>query len=140
MATARRTRTAGRRLRIGGGVFFLLLGTLLFAAQEKPAGENRAAPAKQGIVVTVPLPLVGEVDEQVRATIDRLLDDAPPKAAGERPLLVLEFRQDSNSEAGQSGFERGLALAGRAAAGSGGNCGLASGECHRPRGAAGAGL
>jgi len=63
----------------------------------------------QALLVRVPLPIGGTVDEQVRQQIDRFLADLATSET--RPVLVLEFASGSDSAGEGSQFERSFALA-----------------------------
>ncbi len=73
-----------------------------------------AAPAVQPVavqahVVTVLLPLAGEADIQLMASVDRLLET--PAAGKARRIVIFEFRPDTKAASGTTRFERALALA-----------------------------
>src|SRR5690606_24342931 len=97
-------------------VFFTLAALCLATqavSQEAPAPIADEQPAKQpavGSLIRVPLPLTGNVDNRIKAMIQRVQDRAK-QHPGERPVLVLEF-VPSGSEFGEgTDFTRALGLA-----------------------------
>jgi membrane-bound ClpP family serine protease len=67
------------------------------AAGDSPNNEDETAPPEanaqllEAVLVRIPLPIVGQVDEQVQAQIRRAIARFPEASGGERPILVLEF-------------------------------------------------
>ncbi|MFO0915954.1 MAG: NfeD family protein [Pirellulales bacterium] len=114
----------------------VLAGCLLFAASveaqpqpevadsaaingEQPAAADGNAPAAvDGAaagattvhLIQVPLPIRGTIDQQVQQTIEQIWQDHPLEA-GDRRVLVLEFRPKPGGDPKASQFERSLALA-----------------------------
>jgi len=96
-----------------------LLAALLLAAdsaKEKtpgrgstPSGEAEVSKTGRGHLVRVPLPIKGSVDDQVKETVKRLLDDL--SSQGPRPIFIFEFYPKSNTQGEGSEFERSLSLA-----------------------------
>jgi len=95
----------------------LAVGILVGGAAEtarcetKPAkaGESGAESSRASAHwIRINLPLVGERDTEIKATIDKLLDQLPAK--GERPVMIFEFHRDAQA-GGTTAFERGLSLA-----------------------------
>lgn len=111
---ARRGEHRGPRRR---GAALLLLGLALFglaaqAPDEARKAEEQAPPPAPatGSLIRVPLPLTGNVDNRIKAMIQRVQARAA-QAPGQRPILVLEF-VPSGSEFGEgTDFTRALALA-----------------------------
>jgi membrane-bound serine protease (ClpP class) len=80
------------------------------AAKEKPAEKDKAEKEKPAVVlIQVPLPLKGNVDQLVQEQISRALKRLPPDA--KRPTLILEFRPDPESAGEGSDFGRAHSLA-----------------------------
>lgn len=71
-----------------------------------PLCADTGSPA---LLVRVPLPIGGTVDEQVRRQIDRFLNSN--NAGDNRPVLVLEFSTSGDNSGDGSQFERSFALA-----------------------------
>ncbi|MGE0759346.1 MAG: hypothetical protein AB7O38_20170, partial [Pirellulaceae bacterium] len=80
---------------------------------ERPVGSTAGSEAeplrRRAHLVTVPVPIAGTVDTQVKRQLERL---AASEVRGEdRPVLVLEFRSESGTTGEGSEFERCLSLA-----------------------------
>ncbi len=72
--------------------------------------RNAAPPASAAVrLVQVPLPLTGNTDTEIIATVNKQLSELP--SSEERPTLIFEFRSREDQAAGGSGFERALSLA-----------------------------
>ena len=56
----------------------------------EPAAEPPRGAARQVVVIPVPLPLTGSVDQQVIAAADKTLKSL--RQNGQRPIVVFEFR------------------------------------------------
>ncbi|HAN98612.1 MAG TPA: hypothetical protein DCQ98_14775 [Planctomycetaceae bacterium] len=106
------------------------LGASPVAAQTPPAPADATTPAAPspesstpgptappssplpGIVVRVPLPITGQTDARVQATIERQLALLPVASqSSERPILILEFDTLRGAGGRGSQFERCLTLA-----------------------------
>ncbi|MGE3777127.1 MAG: hypothetical protein AB7F89_08090, partial [Pirellulaceae bacterium] len=73
------------------------------------AGSEAEPLRRRAHLVTVPVPIAGTVDTQVKRQLERL---AASEVRGEdRPVLVLEFRSESGTTGEGSEFERCLSLA-----------------------------
>lgn len=104
---------------IGG--LFCFFGVLGLSTDAAAQGQpNAPGDSRQGYVVPVDLPLVGQRDEQVGQQIKRIADTY--SGGGQRPVVVLKFRatplsavvgERDNGAMGTRGsqFERALALA-----------------------------
>jgi membrane-bound ClpP family serine protease len=83
------------------GLFFGLL----------PAANRPALAAPTARLVRIPIPIVGNVDSRVIRSIQQVLEESEASTT-KRPVLVLEFWPSENAtDAGNSEFERCLALA-----------------------------
>ncbi len=90
-----------------------MLAAPIWAAEKRdestdPA-EGSPPPAQ---LVRVPLPITGDVDRRVQASIEKVLDrweNEPADSA--RPILVLELRGGEGADSAASQFERALSLA-----------------------------
>ncbi|HTN76023.1 MAG TPA: NfeD family protein [Pirellulaceae bacterium] len=92
------------------GLCFLIATLLLMRSGEPPrASAADAAPARSGVTIVVPLPIVGSVDQQVKKAIDQALEGLP--ADGPRPVLILEFRPKTGQSGDGSELEAAYALA-----------------------------
>ena len=80
---------------------------------DEPNGSNVAGgELREGVIVRIPLPITGETDSRVRATIERYLENLPVSAsADERPVLILEFDTLRGAGGRGSQFERCMSLA-----------------------------
>ncbi len=87
---------------------------LLLAAGEtpdtgsSPVADVPAAPSPPVRIVTVPLPIAGNVDTNLKRAVDQLLEELPADQG--RPILVFEFQSPGATGEG-SQFERALSLA-----------------------------
>ena len=98
-------------------VFVLALATLAASPSGRgpisSAGSqllaDDAAPAARAMYFTVPLPITGTVDLQVRGRIERALKNLPKE--GGRPIFILEFQPTDGSSGSGSDFGRSLSLA-----------------------------
>ncbi|WP_425618258.1 NfeD family protein [Anatilimnocola sp. NA78] len=87
--------------------------TSLWAQNEQPPAADKAAANKPAealaVLVQVPLPLTGNVDQLVQKQIDRALKRLPKDA--KRPTLILEFRAPPDGVMAGSDFGRAHTLA-----------------------------
>ena len=85
---------------------------LVFATSGLAQQEEAATELRDGFLIRVPLPITGEDDVQLEATIERVLERLPvAKAANERPVLVLQFDTSRGASGRGSQFERCIGLA-----------------------------
>lgn len=103
-------------LRMTALVFLVAGGIRVVVSQEGPTVEKEPVPraaarqvAAAAELITVPLPITGTVDTQVKQSIDRAL--AQREEGSSRALIVLEFKSDPNGSSAGSEFERCLSLA-----------------------------
>lgn len=87
------------------GLAVTLLGEAPPAVNAPPAGPA----TKRGLIVRVPLPLVGTVDTRLKQVIDQVLEEAENR--DDRLTLVLEFRGPAGETGESSEFERSLSVA-----------------------------
>jgi membrane-bound serine protease (ClpP class) len=101
-------------------LLFLLLTLALVGLALVPNGAGhsplsaRSAFAQEGgtgraMYFTVPLPITGTVDLQVRGRIERALKNLPK--GGDRPTFILEFQPAEGADGSGSDFGRSLSLA-----------------------------
>ncbi len=114
MSSSEETTRAGRARGSGNPAVaaWLCAGLLLtgIARAEQTAADSPETPPVQ--VVRLPLPVIGEVDRRIQASVEQLLDRWSERAPeGRRPVLVLEFRDPTGGGGRSSQFERALSLA-----------------------------
>lgn len=104
------------RLRRVSSVLLAVLATLLLAAggdsdaqPEAPEASSVAAP-RAARLIPVPLPIVGNVDTNVKRMIDQVVSQQED-VSEPRPFLILEFRPQKGQSGEGSEFERSLSLA-----------------------------
>ncbi len=107
---------SGRPVYVSTFLVLSMIGVLGMQAMQATAQD--AAP-REGFVVAVDLPLVGDRDERVRQQISRIADAA--QKSEQRPIVVLQFQSAPLADVGEpdngglgtrgSQFERCLALA-----------------------------
>jgi membrane-bound ClpP family serine protease len=76
---------------------------------EEPSAESTAESVPRAYLFQVPLPITGDVDDQVKRQIERQLNQL--KGGAERPVFVLEFAAPKDRSGEGSQFERALSLA-----------------------------
>jgi membrane-bound serine protease (ClpP class) len=91
---------------IRGAVCWVALGTL---AAPSPAADEPAPRPPEAVLLSVPLPLTGNRDTQVRGTILRQLDRL--QGQQQRGVLVLRFDDTQGDDPSASDFGRALELA-----------------------------
>ncbi len=102
------------------GSLLLLPGVIISAhrafSQQPEAKSDAAGAAKQaakptavGHLIRIPVPIIDEVDKQVRGTVSHLMSKTPPGAG--RPIIVFEFAPGQADSGKGSEFGRALALA-----------------------------
>ncbi len=83
-------------------------------ARTAPAAEAGSGPvtepaATPAALIPVPLPLTGNVDQQVMAAADKALKSL--SQSDQRPIMIFEFRSSDADQSGRTEFERALSLA-----------------------------
>jgi len=89
---------------------FLACSATALAQEDAPA--DPVPPAQKqaaGHLITVPLPITGDADTQVKRAVQQVLSSQPEGA--ERPTLVFDFSGANNQSGRGSDFGRALALA-----------------------------
>ncbi len=94
--------------KIRPAIAVLILGAMLMMLQPL-LGVTSSTTHPTVLLLNVPLPLRGTVDEQIRQQMDRFLETQP--AAKKRPVIVLEFSTGKENLEAASQFERSFALA-----------------------------
>ncbi len=93
-------------------LYFSGTAALLVAAQnvpqvnQQPQAKPAAPPA---VLISVPLPLTGDIDQQIMVSADKTLKSLPQ--SDRRPIVVFEFRYRDEQAKGRTDFERALSLA-----------------------------
>ncbi|MBP87790.1 MAG: hypothetical protein CMJ64_13885 [Planctomycetaceae bacterium] len=103
-------------MRRGSSVLLAALAMMLLAAGGDSDSESAAVEASAGLaprsarLIPVPLPIVGNVDTNVKRMIDQVVSQQEDGSSA-RPVLILEFRAKRNQSGEGSEFERSLSLA-----------------------------
>lgn len=109
----------GSRLVTAVALFAAIEGALITASAQPPEEETDPQDVSERVaIVRVHLPLIGNADQALQATLqrtcDRLLAAARKQKDARRPLLVLQLDPPAlveNGSVGHSQFERALSLA-----------------------------
>lgn len=76
------------------------------------ASTNPDTALREAFLISVPLPITGQVDQRIKGMIDQVIDRLPVAASSQtRPVLVLEFATQNGASGKGSEFERCMALA-----------------------------
>ncbi|MHB0957320.1 MAG: NfeD family protein [Pirellulaceae bacterium] len=85
------------------------LSVMLTAADEAPSPASAESQPAAAVLVSVPLPLSGTADSQLKGSLEKVLADLPTGRT--RPIVILEFRPEDPTAGYTGDFERALALA-----------------------------